>query len=63
MTGRKNQPPLYIEMDFAEALARFGRTKPPEAEELEKATAEKRRLEKGGGGDRKRKPPPPEATD
>lgn len=33
---RKTEPPLYIDMDFGEALARFAQTKPSEVEGLVK---------------------------
>jgi hypothetical protein len=34
MTGRKYEPPLYLDMDFEEALERFGTTDPKEVREL-----------------------------
>lgn len=33
MTAGKRQPPLYLEMDFAEALERFAGTNPKEVDE------------------------------
>ena len=30
---RKTEPPLYLDLDFEEALSRFARFKPEEAEE------------------------------
>ena len=43
--ARKNEKPLYIEMDFAEALERFGTTDPnemPDSIRLKKAGRKKR---------------------
>ena len=33
MTGKKLEKPLYLDMDFGEALARFGRTDRKQVEE------------------------------
>jgi hypothetical protein len=33
MTGKKLEKPLYLDMDFGEALTRFTRTDPKEVEE------------------------------
>lgn len=43
MTGpRKTEPPLKLDMDFGEALARFARTKPEEvAESIERSKTKK----------------------
>ena len=30
MTGKKTEPPLFIDMPFGEALARYAQTKPEE---------------------------------
>jgi hypothetical protein len=51
---KKHQPPLWLDMDFAEALARFGQTEGAEAKDAEKATATKKRVEPTG--------PPAEVT-
>lgn len=42
---KKNQPPLWLDMDFAEALERFGKTDGKEAKAQEELTASKRREE------------------
>ncbi len=47
--ARKNEKPLYIEMDFAEALERFGTTDPDEM-------PESIRLKKGEKAGRKKRP-------
>ena len=49
MTGKKLEPPLYIELDPDEALERFIRADPKEVEKLIKAG-------------KKQKPPPKAAT-
>lgn len=49
MTGRKYEKPLYIDMDFEEALKRFGTTDPKELPDRIKLSQKK----KGGG----KKPP------
>ena len=48
MTGKKYEPPLHLDMDFAEALKRFGKT---EKEEVDKS------IERA----KKKKPPGPKA--
>jgi hypothetical protein len=42
MTGRKYEPPLYLDMDFEEALERFGTTDPKEVKELMERAKEKK---------------------
>ncbi|RVD56023.1 hypothetical protein EN828_23090 [Mesorhizobium sp. M2D.F.Ca.ET.185.01.1.1] len=34
MTGKKYEPPLHLDIDFAEALERFGATDKKEVDEL-----------------------------
>jgi hypothetical protein len=41
-SARKTEPPLKLDMDFAEALERFARTKPEEvAESIERSKTKK----------------------
>lgn len=40
---KKNQPPLWLDMDFAEALERFGKTDGKEAKQIEEAERTKKR--------------------
>lgn len=42
MTGKKYEPRLYLDMDFEEALERFGTTDPKEVKELMKRAKEKK---------------------
>jgi hypothetical protein len=42
MTGKKYEKPLYIDMDFDEALERFGTTDPKEVNESMERAKEKR---------------------
>lgn len=48
MTGRKYEPPLYLDMDFGEALERFSQVDKKEADELAAQA-------------KKKKPPEPKA--
>ena len=64
MTGKKYEPPLYIDMDFDEALERYVGTDPKEVEKLgvrKKAGRKKRpaRVDDKGErqGGRERQPP------
>lgn len=41
MTGDKYEKPLFIEMDFEEAIERFGRTDPKEVKESIERAKEK----------------------
>ncbi len=42
MTGKKYEPPLYLDVDFAEALERFGTVDPQEVQQqMERAKAKK----------------------
>ena len=41
--AEKRQPPLWLDMGFAEALERFAGTDPAEAKEAEAATVGKKR--------------------
>lgn len=41
MTGDKYEPPLFIDMDFGEALERFGQTDPKEVKESIERAKEK----------------------
>ncbi len=50
---KKYEPPLALDMDFGEALARFGQTDKREADEL----ADRAKSKKKAAG---AKPPPPE---
>ena len=45
VTGRKNQPPLWLDMSFTEALNRFAGTSLAETKAAEAATATKRKAE------------------
>lgn len=45
MTTGKRQPPLWLDMDFMEALSRFAGADPKEAAEAEALTASKRKAE------------------
>jgi hypothetical protein len=56
---RKNEPPLYLDMPFAEALARFGQTDPDEARALAESARQKRpaRIKPGGPLERADDPP------
>ena len=40
--GKKLEPPLHLDMDFGEALARFARTKPAEVAESIERSKQKR---------------------
>lgn len=42
MTGRKYEPPLFLDMDFEDALGRFGTTDPKEVKELMERAKEKK---------------------
>ncbi len=65
MTTGKRQPPLWLDMDFGEALARFAGADPKEANENAEADASKRKLptpepltpEKGNRATRRRTRP------
>lgn len=48
MTTGKRQPPLWIDMSFAEALERFAGTDPKEAGQNADAEAAKRKPAKAG---------------
>lgn len=55
MTTGKRQPPLWLDMDFGEALARFAGTDPKEiVAEPDKKTAATRTAAARGRGVRKR---------
>ena len=43
MKTGKRQPPLWLDMDFAEALERFGQTDLKEVAQAEEATVTKKR--------------------
>ncbi|MDX8468954.1 hypothetical protein RFM26_24910 [Mesorhizobium sp. VK23B] len=50
MTGKKYEPPLHLDIDFAEALERFGVTDKQEADELiERAKKEAAEGQASGG--------------
>lgn len=51
---RKYEPPLALDVDFGEALSRFGQTDKKEADEL----ADRAKSKKKAAG---AKPPPPES--
>lgn len=40
--GRKQEPPLHIDMDFGEALARFAKTDPKEVADLVEKSRQKK---------------------
>jgi len=40
--GKKYEPPLFLDMDFGEALERFGTTDPKEVKELMERAKEKK---------------------
>lgn len=44
--GKKYEPPLHIDMDFGEALERFGATDPKELDELLKRDKNKKKAGK-----------------
>jgi hypothetical protein len=46
MIGKKYEPPLYLDMDFEEALERFGTADPKEVKELMDRAKEKKPPEK-----------------
>lgn len=43
----KREPPLFLDMTFEEALARFGQTRLDETVELEQRTSHKRKTARG----------------
>ncbi|MER9865100.1 hypothetical protein [Mesorhizobium sp. M0185] len=43
MTDKKQEPPLYLDMGFAEALERFAQTDKKEADELAERAKKKKR--------------------
>lgn len=62
---RKTEPPLYINMDFGEALGRFAQTKPAEVEELVKRAKQAKAAEaakKAAPAKPKRRPRASEGT-
>jgi len=57
MTGKTYEPPLYIEMDFEEALARFAQTDKKEADALAQQSKKKKAPEDKPPGARKKRVP------
>jgi hypothetical protein len=49
MTGRKYEPPLYLDMDFDVALERFGKTDPKEVKDLMEREKRKKKAGKERG--------------
>lgn len=52
---RKTEPPLFLDMDFGEALARFTRVKPEDVSESIERSKQKK---KPGDKAARQKPPP-----
>lgn len=47
MTGKKYEKPLYLDIDFGEALERFGTTVPEEVKDLMEREKRKKKAGKG----------------
>jgi len=45
MTAGKRQPPLWLDLNFAEALERFAGTSLPETKEAEQTTTSKKKVD------------------